>query len=88
VTGRQCSSNQTAAGTEAKWCAFVLPAVLDTLKGNADQLFQLKQEVVAEKQVRLLDLQVRAFLLPWPLPTTSSTSHMRRKQHTNAAAVD
>lgn len=31
----------------------VLPAVLDTLKGNADQLFQLKQEVVAEKQVRL-----------------------------------
>ena len=27
-------------------------AVLDILKGNADQLFQLKQEVVAEKQVR------------------------------------
>lgn len=26
-------------------------AVLDILKGNADQLFQLKQEVVADKQV-------------------------------------
>jgi hypothetical protein len=29
-----------------------LTAVLDILKGNADQLFQLKQGVVAEKQVR------------------------------------
>jgi hypothetical protein len=29
----------------------LLSAVLDTLKGNADQLFQLKQEVVAENKV-------------------------------------
>lgn len=31
-----------------------VPAVLDILKGNADQLFQLKQGVVAEKLVRVL----------------------------------
>jgi len=29
----------------------LIRAVLDILKGNADQLFQLKQEVVADKQV-------------------------------------
>jgi hypothetical protein len=32
-------------------CLLFVPAVLDILRGNADQLFKLKQKVIADKQV-------------------------------------